>query len=127
MQMREWLARELMYMQLIPPLTPDLLMKLDKSLDEFPEFLKSLRDRPFLLTLIDQAMASARQQTSNSGAERDFGNDPELAHLAERMARDMAGDSEERILPVVAVLIGAAVASAVGGVTVGRAVYEATH
>lgn len=150
---REMLATELAYMQLIPPLTDELILELDEFFANFPELLKTLKHRALLSMEVKAATATA---SNGSGGERminfpsalliklvmdsikprpttpdnrtdEQSSDPELVALGRQMARDISGVPEERALPLLALAIGAAVAAMVGGVTVGRATYEATH
>jgi subtilisin family serine protease len=153
---REMLATELGYMQSIPPLTDELIMELDEYFANLPEQLKELKNRPVLsmqvsaatagngsggsgdrmilypssviIRIIEEVLKTQTRPTAGNGNRSEIQvEDPELVALGTKMARDISGLPEERVLPLVALAIGAAVAAMVGGVTVGRAAYEATH
>lgn len=119
MQFREMLATELRYMSMVPPLKPDMLLSMDERLTEFLKLLKSLKSNPYLYAQVSRAMSLVQQ------VERS--EDPELEYLANRMARDITGDPNEREVITLAILIATTVGAIVGGISIGRATYEASH
>jgi len=115
MKLREQIATEMMYMQIVPALSEEILIKLDEFFPKVPDLLKSLNNRPYLQAQIDKIVASGMQVSEKSG--RSFDSDPELEVLAKRMGQDISGDSGKRDIVIVISLIGALAA----GVAVGQA------
>lgn len=122
---RAWVAREVYYLTLVPPIPESVLVDLHETVLNFLHLLKQLKRSPYLRQVVHEAMASA---TTKHGGDRSISEGDDFEQLMKRMGQDMAGgDSDERVLPIAVLVIGAAIAACTGGVTVGRAVHEATH
>lgn len=127
MAFREQLATELMYMRMIPPLTPDLYPRIDEALRQLPETLKEIASSPYLTAQVDAALAGLGHSASDGNGSRSTDGNTELSALAQRLAGDALGSRDERALPVLGLLVAAAAAALVGGTTFGRAVREAVR
>ena len=125
---RDFLAAELQYIQMIPPMRQELLLDFPESIRQFLKLLKDLDTNPFLSTQIDNIIAQILPTNSSlheTGNRIDL-EDPELLPLAERMVKGISKDNEERVLPVAALLIGSMIAACTAGQTTGGNVYHAT-
>lgn len=89
MELREFLATEQLYMQAIPPLTTDDLLRLDGSFERTSRTLRSIMTRPFLMARVDDAV---RASTAVPSAGRPVQEDAELTLLAQRMLDDVSRD-----------------------------------
>lgn len=117
-QMREWLATEVMYLQMLPPITPKVLKKMDGFVKDLPELLKSLRHSPFLLAQIRDAVTAAKAKAGADGG-RSTG-DAELTAVVDMLGQDVSGSAGgERVVPVILAFCGA--------IALGRAIYDVTH
>lgn len=126
--LREQIATELMYMRMIPPLTPDILGRIDEILRQLPETVKTLAGSPYMMAQVEAALASAGLGSSSDGdGGRSAADDPELTALVQRLAGDALSGRDERVLPLGILVLGGAIAAAGAGVTVGRAIYGAFH
>lgn len=72
-RLREWLGTEMMYMQMIPPVTPQMLEHLDDLVESMPARLKSIGARPYL-------MSQVAAQLKGRDPERSTG-DPEFERI----------------------------------------------
>jgi hypothetical protein len=116
-QLREWLGTEVMYLQMLPPVTPKTLMNMDGFVQGLPALLKGVKDSPFLKQQIRQAVAEAKARAESDGG-RSTG-DAELAAVVDKIGSDVSGASGERFVPIL--LAGMA------GIALGRALYDITH
>jgi len=115
------LAEELHYLQVIPPVTLDMMLDVPDLVRRFIESMKQMRVNP------DLAAAILPQPAAGPAGDRNI-DDPELAELLQRMARDLtaSGDDDDRIAPLALVAgIGAAAGVICAGVVVGRAIGQA--
>lgn len=130
---RSDLATELAYLMAIPPLTDDLQREIDEGFEKFFQMIKVAPYRPYVLSLLDQMFGRTAAGGNGQAAElptalaahalgpllseRSTEDDPELEHIAKRMAQDILG-GDERAIPV-ALAIFYAVGGAAGGATLG--------
>ena len=69
MQFRDLLATELAYMQMIPPLTPEARLTIDRSMRSFAEAILFLRDSPHARARLDTAITLAAVTTTAASQE----------------------------------------------------------
>jgi hypothetical protein len=118
--LRDLVATEFAYNQLIPPLTPRVLADIDDTVATFPDFVKSASEKPYFRALFRAAVDMAMSQMSQSSNEdgRSLGEDRELQVAAQTVVSDLTyvdEEREERVLPLFA--------AAAAGIAIGKAIH----
>jgi hypothetical protein len=111
--MQEAIIKEILYSQMIPTLTPSMVMSVYEGIERFTEDLKSLNQDPELKAKFDKLISPL----IGGGDLRSIEPDPELVGVMTAMAHRLTGDTGERLFPII---LGCMVAMG-AGVAVGRA------